>query len=154
VDSTSTDDELKSLKDLLDLRTKELAVQKDGAPDKAAKAALTARIAEMNTMKRQISLQREQNEYQDKYGQQVQDTASTYDSAFKSAMKAPYDFAMSGANQFMDDLGIGGGALTGLAKAGLEYGTNFVFNVSGIGEAMTVQKNEQNKMALAATGSG
>jgi hypothetical protein len=154
VNSTSTDDELKSLKDLLDLRTKELAVQKDGAPDKAAKAALTARIAEMNTMKRQISLQREQNEYQDKYGQQVQDTASTYDSAFKSAMKAPYDFAMSGANQFMDDLGIGGGALTGLAKAGLEYGTNFVFNVSGIGEAMTVQKNEQNKMALAATGSG
>ena len=154
VDSTSTDDELKSLKDLLDLRTKELAVQKDGAPDKAAKDALNARVAEMNAMKRQISLQREQIEYQGQYGAGVADTASTYDSMLQSAAKAPYDFAMANADQFMSDLGIGGGALTGLAKAGMDYGTNFVFNVSGIGEAMTVQKNEQTKMALAATGSG
>ena len=154
VDSTSTDDELKSLKDLLDLRTKELAVQKDGAPDKAAKDALNARVAEMNAMKRQISLQREQIEYQGKYGAGVADTASTYDSMLQSAAKAPYDFAMANADQFMSDLGIGGGALTGLAKAGMEYGTNFVFNVGNMDDALRVKSNEQNKMALAATGSG
>ena len=154
VDSTSTDDELKSLKDLLDLRTKELAVQKDGAPDKAAKDALNARVAEMNAMKRQISLQREQIEYQGQYGAGVADTASTYDSMLQSAAKAPYDFAMANADQFMSDLGIGGGALTGLAKAGMEYGTNFVFNVGNMDDALRVKSNEQNKMALAATGSG
>ena len=154
VDSTSTDDELKSLKDLLDLRTKELAVQKDGAPDKAAKDALNARVAEMNAMKRQISLQREQIEYQGKNGAGVADTASTYDSMLQSAAKAPYDFAMANADQFMSDLGIGGGALTGLAKAGMEYGTNFVFNVGNMDDALRVKSNEQNKMALAATGSG
>ena len=154
VDSTSTDDELKSLKDLLDLRTKELAVQKDGAPDKAAKDALNARVAEMNAMKRQISLQREQIEYQGQYGAGVADTASTYDSMLQSAAKAPYDFAMANADQFMSDLGIGGGALTGLAKAGMEYGTNFVFNVGNMDDALRVKSNEQTKMALAATGSG
>lgn len=154
VDSTSTDEDLKSLKDLMDLRTKELAVEKDNTPDKTAKKVLADRAAEINVMKRQISLQREQIAYQGQYGAGVADTASNYDSMLNTAAKMPYDFAMANTDQFMSDLGIGGGALTGLAKAGMEYGTNFVFNVSNLDDALRIKSNEQTKMAVAATGSG
>ena len=139
--------ELQVMQDVIGLREKEIQLQKQMTDDKNVKAGLDAQLKEFQLRRDNLSLQHQQLSEQQKQAAAVDDT-------FNAMARIPYDFAQATGQQFMDDLGIGGGALTGLAKAGMEYGTNFVFNVSGIGEAMTVQKNEQNKMALAATGSG
>lgn len=144
--------ELTAEKDLLDLKSKQLAVDKDRAPDKMARAAVQAQLDQINARKREIALQKEQIDWQKKYGTEVSATSSDYNSQISDLAKMPYNFAQASGEQFMSDLGIGGGALSGLAMKGLEYGSQFIFNVSNIDEAMAVQSNQQNRQALAATG--
>ena len=139
--------DLQVMQDVIGLREKEIQLQKHMTNDKNVKAGLDAQLKEFQLRRDNLQLQHEQLSEQQKQASAVDDT-------FNAMTRIPYDFAQATGQQFMDDLGIGGGALTGLAKAGMEYGTNFVFNVSGIGEAMAVQQREQTKMAVAATGSG
>ncbi len=71
------------------------------------------------------------------------------------------DFGRTTLDQAMGDLGIGGGALSGALKWGLDFGQqmlskmasgatgdNYTFNVSNIDEAMAVQQNQRSKKAL------
>jgi chaperonin cofactor prefoldin len=128
-------EQLKAEKDLLELQEKTLRVQKDQTVDKMAKTALQAQIDQITARQREIALIREQTEYQKKYGEQVTATEADYSSQINSMAKLPYDFANANANQFLGDLGIGGnGALSTAAKWGLDFGSQFVFNVNGVGE--------------------
>lgn len=71
------------------------------------------------------------------------------------------DFGRTTIDQAMGDLGIGGGALSGALKWGLDFGQdmlsklagqaggpNFTFNVSSVDEAMAIKNNQMAKQAL------
>ena len=69
--------------------------------------------------------------------------------AGKSLMSIPVDFAQANVAQLGSDLGISGnGALSQLLKQGLNYGSQFVFNVGSMDDALAGQKNIQNRQAL------
>jgi hypothetical protein len=60
----------------------------------------------------------------------------------------PYNFAQANTNQLLGDLGIGGnGALSTAAKWGLDFGSQFVFNVNGVSDAMAVKDRVTNQQS-------
>lgn len=70
-------------------------------------------------------------------------------SQINAAMQIPKNFAEATIGQFASDIGISGkGALSEIAKYGVEFGSQFVFNVASADEAMAIKQNQVNKQAL------
>lgn len=72
-------------------------------------------------------------------------------------MDVGYNFATATADQAMSDLGIGGGAITGLGKALADYGMSMAknaakqgvtINVSNIDDALAARQRELNRQAM------
>ena len=110
----------------------------------------------LNEQKQQLNLQIRQLEFAKRYGEEVSSTTdkqADYNSQLESAMKIPYDFADATMGQFMGDLGISGnGALTSLAKQGLQWGSQFVFNVSDVDSALGAKDRITNQQSLQMAG--
>lgn len=140
--------------DLLEMERKQLELQKAQGGDQSA---IKARLEEIKQQKLQLGLQQNQLDYAQKYGDQVDANGSKMDQAYKDlsqkAFSLPVDFGKNVASQFTQDLGIsGGGALGAIADYGMQLGTQFIFNVSNIDEAMAVQKNQVAKQAMGVVG--
>ena len=141
--------------DQLEIERKTLELQKSQAG--ADQAAIKARLEEIRQQKLQLGLQRDQLDYATKYGDQVDQSGSKMDQAYQdltqSALKMPLDFVKATRQQFLSDIGIsGGGALGAIMDYGLDFGSQFIFNVSNIDEAMAVQKNQVAKKAMGVVG--
>jgi hypothetical protein len=132
---------------LLEMERKSLELErlKTGANQDAIKA----RLEEIKQQKLQLGLQKNQLDYATKYGEQTDSMATKMDDFYKDIGKKvvglPTDFAKATGQQFMQDLGMSGeGAIPNLLREGAKY----IFNVSGIGEAMTAQQTLTRRDAL------
>jgi hypothetical protein len=158
VNSTSipvqTGDDAKAQKEALDRQLLELEIQRKTLmleKDKAGadQAAIRVQLDQIANMKTQLGLQRDQLNYATKYGEQATESASKLDQFYtdigKKVVGLPTDFAKATGQQFMSDLGISGqGAIPNLLQEGAKY----IFNVSGIGEAMTAQQTLTRRDSL------
>ena len=144
-------DTLQIQKDELELQRQQLQAQKNllDPKDKAGRAALQQQMDALTMQKQQLELDYQQLKYAAKYEGSITGTNEQYGEMLNKATKMPYDFAMSNANQAMQDLGISGnGALPTIAKTALDYGSKFIFNVSNVDEAMAVKNNQIQKESL------
>jgi hypothetical protein len=123
-----------------------------GAPN-ADKAAIKAQLEQIRNQKTALGLQRDQLAYAQKYGGQMSSTSQGYQDQIKSLQKMPLDFATANGNQFLSDLGWSGqGAIPSLMQQGLDYASNFVFNVANMDDALSGQRTLQNRQMQATIG--
>jgi len=133
----------------IDIERKNLQVQMNQTGDKALKQQMDA----LRMQKQQLDLEAKQLSYADKYSEQLGTAATNYGSIVEQAGNVPMDFAMAASDQFMGDLGISGnGALTSLAKQGLQWGSQFVFNVSDVDSALGAKDRITNQQSLQMAG--
>jgi hypothetical protein len=146
-ESQFTKDELDRQLAILEIERKSLEIER--AKTGANEAAIKARLEEIKQQKLQLGLQKNQLDYATKYGEQTDSMATKMDDFYKDIGKKvvglPTDFAKATGQQFMQDLGMSGeGAIPNLLREGAKY----IFNVSGIGEAMTAQQTLTRRDAL------
>jgi hypothetical protein len=154
-DSKAQRDELSQQLDLLEMERKSLELEKSRAG--ANNEVIKARLAEIKEQKLQLGLQKDQLDYAKKYGDQVDGSSSKMDDAYKNlsqtALQMPLDFAKTTRDQFLSDIGIsGGGALGAIMDYGLDFGSQFIFNVSNVQEALTVKANQLAKQGAGVVG--
>lgn len=152
-------DEVGRLEKVLSFEAKRLELQAKALTYQSkitGNEALKAKAEELRLQKDQITLQKEMldltQEYADLSGNpKLAD--SPFGQTIEDAMKMPFDFAKATGSQFLNDFGIsGGGALGAIADWGTQFGSQFVFNVSNVDEAMAVQRNQVNKQAMGVVG--
>lgn len=154
VDLATMPDQLKRSLDELELQRKELKVQYDGIPkeDKAGREALRGQMDQIQALKHQLSLQREQLGFSQKYGDSVQENNDFLGQQLGKTVDIASNFAMANANQLMSDLGISGkgflDAGSQLADWGMQQASQFIFNVSSADEAIAIKNNQMAKQAL------
>ena len=145
-------EELSRQLSLLEQERKSIEIAKSRGEIDAA--AAKARLAEIRDQKNILGLEKDKLIYAEKYGDQADASGSKMDDAYKtltqSAQKMPFDFLKATGQQFMNDVGISGGGLMGAA---MDWGTQFVFNVSNVDEAMAVQRNQVAKQGMGVVGS-
>jgi hypothetical protein len=134
----------------LEIQRKTLMQQKYAGADKNA---LKAQLDQIAAQKNALGLQKDQLNYQLKYGGAVNQTTQGYQDQIKSLQQMPVNFATANANQFMTDLGWSGqGAIPSLLQQGMDFGTNFIFNVANMDDALSGQRVLQNRTAQATLG--
>jgi hypothetical protein len=133
--------------DKLDVIKAQLKLEKNSTDSRLGKASIQQKMDEIDLRKKNIDLQKEEIEYQSKYF-----GGGTPDIDWKQKGldlgKIPFDFASATGNQFLSDLGVGGGAITAAMQQGLEMGSKFIFNVANLDDAMYLMQNQQNKDSL------
>ena len=133
----------------IDIERKNLQVQMNQTGDKSLRQQMDA----LGMQKQQLDLEAKQLSYAGKYSEQLGTAATNYGSIVEQAGNIPMDFAMAASDQFMGDLGISGnGALTSLAKQGLQWGSQFVFNVSDMDSALGAKDRITNQQSLQMAG--
>jgi len=115
----------------------------------ADQTAIKAQLEQIRNQKNLLGLERDKLNYAAKYGGVVDDTKNGYGDLVKKASEMPVDFGKAVGGQFMSDLGFSGG---GLLTQALDYGTQFVFNVSNMDDALAGQRSLQNKQSLTTLG--
>ena len=140
---------LKVQQEQTDLQIKQLMADKAMGADKSV---INGQLAELKARQASLAVQKEQLDLAGKQGAQSSEMASTLDSTFNTMTKMPMDFAMANSDQFMSDIGMGGGAITEGLRAGIGLASNYIFNVSGIGEALTAKNTLTNKAAVGIVG--
>jgi len=148
--STATKAELDAMKQenaALDVQIAKLREQKF-ATDKAGKAALDAQIAELNARKANTTATIKQTEYEAKYGEQAKQTELTKDMPKKIA-DGISNVGQGVIGAYASDLGIGtGGALGALAQYGMQFGSQYIFNVANPDDAQAIQQAKQRQESL------
>jgi hypothetical protein len=153
---TSTDTDLADIKRQkaeIDLRIAELQAQKNQAQDKAAKSALTAEIDQLRIQKERLDLLKEENGLQEDRKTAIQQLSDTIATNIMDMIKMPGEFAKTTANAAMQDLGISGsGAIPTIANWAMDAGTNFIFNVNNMDDALQGQQAQQRKQTAGIAG--
>jgi hypothetical protein len=82
----------------------------------------------------------------------IQKLSDTIATNIVDMIKMPGEFAKATANAAMQDVGISGnGALPTIANWALDAGTNFIFNVNNMDDALQGQQAQQRKAAAGIT---
>lgn len=132
----------------LEIQRKSLELAKVNA-DAAGRERIKNQLEEIRQQKLQIGLQMDQLNYAQKYGDQVGQTNQQYDDMFKTAANMPKDFANATISQFTSDIGISGnGALSTIAKGAVDWGSQFIFNVANMDDALMAKDREVTKQSL------
>jgi hypothetical protein len=147
LDAKTTDlTDIKRQKAELDVRIAELQAQKNATTDKAAKAGLTAEIDQLRIQKERLDLLKEENGLQEDRKTAIQKLSDQIATNITDMIKMPGEFAKTTANAAMQDLGISGsGAIPTIANWAMDAGTNFIFNVNNMDDAIQGQQAQQNK---------
>ncbi|MGU3502415.1 hypothetical protein [Mycobacterium sp. C31M] len=133
----------------LDLDKKRLQVQKAQTEDKAEKARIQAEIDALELQRKRLAVQQQELRVAQQYGAEVDNTVDLYEGMDQKLFTMGTDFVGAQSQQLQQDLGMSGnGAVQALADYGMQLGTNFVFNVSNVDEAISVKNNQINKQAL------
>jgi hypothetical protein len=153
LDATQTDlADIKRQKAEIDLRLAELTAQKNATQDKAAKSALQAEMDQLRIQKERLDLMKEESGLQEERKTAIQKLSDTIATNIVDMIKMPGEFAKATANAAMQDVGISGnGALPTIANWALDAGTNFIFNVNNMDDALQGQQAQQRKAAAGIT---
>lgn len=135
---------------LLEQRRKELELMRINDKDNAA---IKQELELIRQKKLAIGLEKDKLTYAQKYEGTVSSTNDQYQEQIKKLTNMPVDFAKTTAQTALGDIGIPGqGALGALANYGMDLGSQFVFNVSNVDEAMAVKDRETNRQAAGIVG--
>jgi hypothetical protein len=149
-DSKAQVDEYSRQLALLEQRRKELELMRINDKDNAQ---IKQELELIRQKKLAIGLEKDKLTYAQKYEGTVSSTNDQYQEQIKKLTQMPVDFAQTTAQTALNDFGIsGGGALGAIADYGMELGSKFVFNVSNVGEAMTVKDREVSRQAMGVVG--
>jgi hypothetical protein len=153
-DSSQVDlDDIKRQKAAIDLRIAELTAAKNGTADKAAKAALTSEIDQLRIQKERLDLLKEENGLQEDRKTAIQQLSDTIATSIVDMIKMPGEFAKTTANAAMQDIGISGsGAIPTIANWAMDAGTNFIFNVNNMDDALQGQQAQQRAQTAGIAG--
>jgi hypothetical protein len=147
VDS-QTKSELEALKikgDQIDMQRSLLALQQKSGDS----PELKAQMALLDTQKKRLTLQSKELEYWAKYSDTSRDIQDRWDEAGAKLQDMPLDFAKATGQQFMSDLGMSG---NGMIPNLLEKGSQYIFQVAGVDDALSAQARLQNKRSLGLVG--
>jgi hypothetical protein len=145
--------DIKRQKAEIDLRLAELQAQKNAATDKAAKAGLQAEMDQLRIQKERLDLLKEETGLQEGRKTAIQQLSDTIATNITDMIKMPGDFAKATANAAMQDIGISGqGALPTIANWALDAGTNFIFNVNNMDDAIQGQQAQQRAQVAGIAG--
>ena len=140
-------------KSLLELEIQRKSLEAARDMPGADQAAIKAQIEQIRNQKNLLGLERDKLTYAQKYGGQMSSTAQSYKEQMNSLQQIPFDFATATSSQFMSDLGWSGqGAIPSLMQQGMDFGTNFIFNVANMDDALSGQRVLQNRTAQATLG--
>lgn len=146
-------DQLKIQKEQLDVQSSQLKADKNLTLDKGQKGAIQQQLDQLNIQKQQLEAQIAQLNYQGKYESSVGETKDVWEGMNQKIVEGISSVGQGVVQSYTSDLGISGnGLLSTLAQTGLDWGSQFVFNVSNIDEAMAVQRNQVNKQATGVVG--
>ena len=147
LDASTTDlTDIKRQKAELDVRIAELQAQKNATTDKAAKAGLTAEIDQLRIQKERLDLLKEETGLQEDRKTAIQQLSDQIATNITDMIKMPGEFAKTTANAAMQDIGISGsGAIPTIANWAMDAGTNFIFNVNNMDDAIQGQQAQQSK---------
>lgn len=146
--------ELTKMLDELETQRKAMKVELDATTDKGAKQALRDKMAQLQTQKDALSLQKQELTNAQKYGGELADQVGTTDEWASKFMDVGVNFARATGDQAMSDLGIGGGAITGLGNALLDYGVQMakkgVTNIytTSMDDALAAKQRTDNRAAM------
>lgn len=154
-----TADDKERIKDLsqqllqLEMRRKELELMR--ATDKN-NPAIKSELEQIKNAKLALGLEKDKLTYAQKYNGSVSDTTQQYADYVKTAASMPLDFATTTAQQTMSDFGMSGGGVLGaglswasqLAGNALGVGSNFIFNVNSVEEALAMRDNTVAKQGM------
>lgn len=137
----------------IDLQIATLQAQKNATQDKAAKSALTAEIDQLRIQKERLDLLKEESGLQEDRKTAIQQLSDTIATNITDMIKMPGDFAKATVSAAAQDLGISGsGAIPTIANWALDAGTNYIFNVNNMDDALQGQQAQQRSAALGVTG--
>lgn len=138
--------------DTLEQERKALKVQLDNTSDKGAKGQLRDQMKQLQTVKDQLGLQREQLKNAQKYGGELANQVGKQDDLGQKIYDAGVNLGKATTDQLMSDLNIGGGAISNLGNELMDWGLNagkkFIFQVNSMDEALAGQRNIVNREAL------
>lgn len=146
--------ELTKMLDELETQRKSMKVELDNTTDKGAKQALRDKMAQLQTQKDALSLQKQELTNAQKYGGELADQVITADEWANKFVDVGVNFARATGDQAMSDLGIGGGAITGLGNALLDYGVQMakkgVTNIytTSMDDALAAKQRQDNRAAM------
>ena len=143
-------DGLKQESDAIDVQLAQLKAQSD-ASDKAGKAQIKQQTDALKLRKDNIKASSDQIAYEAKYSDQAKQNDLTKDMPKKIADGAT-NVAQGVISSYASDVGIGGnGAIEALANYGMQFGSQFVFHVNNMDEAVSGMQAQQNNQALSYT---
>lgn len=146
-------DDIKRQKAAIDLQIAQLQAQKNATQDKAAKAALTAEMDQLRIQKERLDLLKEESGLQEERRTAIQKLSDTIATNIVDMIKMPGEFARATTNAAMQDIGISGqGAIPTIANWALDAGTNFIFNVNNMDDAIQGQQAQQRKQTAGIAG--
>lgn len=138
--------------DTIEQERKALKVQLDNTSDKGAKSQLRDQMKQLQTVKDQLSLQKDQLKNAQKYGGELANQVGKQDDLGEKIWDAGINLGKATKDQLMSDLNIGGGVASNLGNELMDWGLNagkkFIFNVNSMDEALAGQKNLVNREAL------
>ncbi|QJD50124.1 tape measure protein [Mycobacterium phage Danforth] len=146
--------ELTQMLDELETQRKSMKVELDNTTDKGAKQALRDKMAQLQAQKDVLSLQKQELTNAQKYGGELSDQVGTTEEWASKFVDVGVNFARATGDQALSDLGIGGGAITGLGNALLDYGISMakkgVTNIytTSMDEALGAKQRLDNRAAM------
>lgn len=167
IDVSGLQDKLKKQLAEIGLESDQLKVQINGTDDKSAKTGLKDQRSQLQAIKDQLNLQKDQLGYSDKYGDTLSKNDNILGDTLSKMVTAGSSFATANLKQFEGDLGIGGGALSAGLDQGLGYATQMLsklasgafgggskteIHVNSVDEAMAAYRTQQNKQTLSYAG--
>ena len=131
----------------------DLQQAKNATQDKAAKQAYQAEIDSLQVQQKRLDLLKTENTLQEDRKTAIQKLSDTIATNIVDMIKMPGDFAKATVNAAAQDLGISGsGAIPTVANWALDAGTNFIFNVNNMDDAIQGQQAQQRRQAIGITG--
>lgn len=138
--------------DTIEQERKALKVQLDNTADKGMKSQLRDQLKQLQVVKNQLNLQRDQLKNAQKYGGELANQVGVQENLGEKIYDAGVNLGKATTDQLMSDLNIGGGAISNLGNELMDWGLNagkkFIFQVNSMDEALAGQRNLVNREAL------
>ncbi len=138
--------------DTIEQERKALKVQLDNTADKGMKSQLRDQLKQLQVVKNQLNLQRDQLKNAQKYGGELANQVGVQENLGEKIYDAGVNLGKATTDQLMSDLNVGGGAISNLGNElvnwGLNAGKKFIFNVNSMDDALAGQRNLVNREAL------
>ncbi|ASR86480.1 tape measure protein [Mycobacterium phage Changeling] len=112
---------------------------------------LKAEAQKLRDMKDQLQTQKEMLDLAGEYNDETSsgDGAGSLESQISKLMSAPVDFAKATGKQFLSDIGISG---EGFLSKLITEGTQYIFQIGSVDEALDIKDRQESKDALAVVG--